>query len=201
MKTLTRKMAQVLLLMVGCLAAGCQQGPAMVANPDYEAWQAFEPGSYVVFDGTHTDETETRKLRLTRTLVSKDDEGVVLEQRVEVWSGGQAESNRAARRAHPARIDREGHYRTHPASRILDRGEEDVATSGRELRCRVEDLELKAVYEGFVGTTEELRARAWSNSSVPGGLVKVEMAAKTKTHESHVKGQVVDYKALKAQER
>ena len=201
MKTPTRKMAQVLLLLVGCFAAGCQTGPVMVANPDYEAWQAFKPGSYVVFDGTHTAEAETRRLRLTRTLVSKDGQGVVLEQRVELWSGGQAESNRAARRAHPARIDREGHYRTHPASRILDRGEEDVATGRRELRCRVEDLELTAKYEGFVGTTEQLRARMWSNPSVPGGLVKVDMTARTKTHESKVTGRVVDYKALTTQER
>lgn len=201
MTTLTGKMAQVLLLVVGCLAAGCQQGPAMVANPDYEAWQAFEPGSYVVFDGTHTAGTEVRKLRLTRTLVSRDDEGVVLEQRVQVWRGGKAESNQAVRRAHPAKIDREGHYRTHPASRILDRGAEAIVMGRRELRCRVEDLELTAEYEGFVGTTEELRARAWSSPSVPGGLVKVDMTAKTKTHESKVTGQVVDYRALTTQER
>jgi len=201
MNTLKSKTAQVLLLTVGCLVAGCQQGPAMVANPDHQAWQAFEPGSYVVFDGTHANGTETRKLRLTRTLISKDAQGVVLEQKVEVWRDEQADSNQVAQRAHLKEIDPEGHYRTHPASRILNRGAKTVSVSGRELRCRVEDLELRAAYEGFVGTTEELRARMWSSSFVPGGLVKVDMSAKTKTHESHVRGQVVEYRALKAKER
>jgi hypothetical protein len=173
----------------------------MVANPDCQAWQAFAPGSYMVFDGTHTAGAETRKLRVTRTLVSKDGQGVIVEQRVEVWNGGQVESNQTVQRAHLAKIDPAGNAKTHPASRIADRGTEAVVVGGRELGCRVEDVELKAGYEGFVGTTEELRARTWTSPSVPGGLVKVEMTARTKTHESQVKGQVVDYKALKAQER
>ncbi|MHC4985845.1 MAG: hypothetical protein ACYTFO_06790, partial [Planctomycetota bacterium] len=130
----------------GLLLAGCGE-LFTVPNPDYAAWVGFEPGSYVTFEGEQTIGTQTRSIRITEELVTKNKDYIILERTTEL--AGDTGDATPVRRVESARIDPAEDPRTHPNAEIRDVGTETIEVAGEVFNCSVRELELHAKTVGF----------------------------------------------------
>ena len=181
------------------LLAGCGQ-PTMVANPDYEAWARFAPGSYVTFEGTQRTGDTQQALRVTEKLVWKDAGKVVLERTIRLLDETKEGQPRAVSRVEAARIDPHDDPRTHPGATVRVVGSESVEVCGRTYECEVRELEVHARFDGFVEAMEDIRARASVHPGIPGRFAKIHLQAKTADHEFELSGRAVGLKAVLAGE-
>ena len=180
--------------MSGLLLTGCGE-LFTVPNPDYAAWVDFEPGSYVTFEGEQLIGTQTRAIRITEELVTKNKDYVILERTTEVV--GQAGDAMPVRRVESARIDPAEDPRTHPGAVIRDLGTETIEVAGQTFDCPVRELELHARAEGFIDNAEDMMGRAAVHPDMPGRFVKVFVQARTPHHKFEMSGQIVDFRAIR----
>ena len=187
----------VILLAAGTMLAGCGE-LGTVVNPDYASWMSFEPGSYVTFEGEQAVGGQVQPIRITETLVTKNQDHVILERTTELV--GQAGDARPVRRIEHARIKPADDPRTHPAAVIRDVGTETIEVAGRTFDCPVRELELHARTAGFVEESEDMLGRAAVHPDMPGRFVKVFVRTRTPHHEFEMSGQIVDFRAIREED-
>lgn len=130
-----------------------------VANPAYEAWKNFNPGSRTrVAGSTKTMGMETG-LEITTTLKSVTPEKVTLE----VSTTTTVANNRVDHSTQLQEVPAVGKAENLPTPA----GEERITVNGTAYNCKV-----YAIGKSEDGTT--IIARTWMNEGVPGGVVRLE---------------------------
>jgi hypothetical protein len=189
--------AGLLVSAVAGLAGGCGSGPpGTVANPTYQAWAAFEPGSTVSLKGTRTVGQECRNVLITNRLVEVSAQQVVLERTVKGLDGN-SQPPTITRKVEPARIDAEDNPRTNPQAHVTDLAEETIQIKDEAFHCKGTQVEIHAEFGGPLPTAEDVHLQTWVHPDVPGGTVKMFLVRKSVSHDLEVSAQAVDFKALR----
>lgn len=189
--------AGLLLSAVAGLATGCaSSSPGLVANPVYQAWAGFEPGSTVTLKGTRKVGEDCRNVLLTNRLVEVTAQQVVLERTVK---GLDVDTQPATvtRKVEPARIDPADSPRTNPQGRVRNLPDETIQVKDKALLCKGTEVRIHATFEGFVPTTEDVHLQTWVNPEVPGGTAKIFLVRKSATHDLELSAQAVDFQAVR----
>ncbi len=195
------QISQVLAAVLMCtvaLTCGCGDPHAhrVVANPDYDAWAAFAPGSYITFEGIQKTDEQAKRIRITEKLLDRDAGKIVLVRTVKFLDS--EEKPVARKRIVWAKIAPEDDPRTHPAALLATTGKERVTIGGKTLTCEVRDLKLHAKITGMMATMEDIQARTCVTPMVPGRLVKIHMKTRTPHHDFEITATAVEYKAVPA---
>ncbi len=187
---------RVLVALACATAAGCSAKPVQVANPEYEAWAAFGPGSYATMDGLMTTGGRQEAVRITRKLIYRDGGQAVVERAVTVLDGQGERQPSVTRCVQAARIDPADDPRTHPGCKAVDLGREQVNVAGRDIPCQVRQLALCGRCSEFVPASGNLSAREAVSPEIPGGIAWIHIEAKAEDRSFEMTARVVDYKAL-----
>jgi transcriptional regulator of met regulon len=87
--------------------------------------------------------------------------------------------------------------RTRPEAQVKDLGTESVQVKGRTYSCRVNEVQVHAVFGEPLPSTEDLRLRTSVNAEIPGGTVKIFLQRKSPTHSMELSSQVVEFQAVR----
>lgn len=189
--------AGLLLSAVAGLAGGCASGPAgTVANPTYQAWADFEPGSTVTLKGTRTVGADCRNVLITNRLVAVTPQQVVLERTVK-GQDGNSQPPTVTRKVEPARIAPEDNLRTNPQAQVKDLAEETIQIKDKAYTCKGAQLEIHAEFGGPLPTAEAVHLQTWVHPDIPGGTAKIFLVRKSASHDLAVSAQAVDFQALR----
>lgn len=189
--------AGLLLLVLAGLASGCESAsPKLVANPTYQAWAGFEPGSKVTFKGTRKVGQDTQNVLFTQRLLEATAQQVVLERSVDVLDGN-TQSPTITRKAEPARIEPADNPRTNPQAQLKHLDDERIQVKGETLQCKGQEVVVHAEFGGPLPTTEDVLLRTWVHPDIPGGTVKIFLVRKSASHDLEVSAQAVDFLALR----
>lgn len=187
----------LLLGVLAGLATGCESvSPSLVANPTYQAWAAFEPGSSVTFKGTRKVGQDLQNVMFTQRLVEITAQKVVLERSMEVLDGNSQPAT-IVRKVEPARIQPADNPRTNPQAQVKELADERIEVKGQTFQCKGKEVVVHAEFGGPLPTTEDVQLRTWPHPDIPGGTVKVFLARKSASHEMEIAAQVIDYHALR----
>lgn len=192
----------VLVAWAGCAAlfvGGC--GLVPVPNPDYQAWAEFEPGAYVVLEGTQKVGDEPQDVRITDKLIKKDIAMIVLERIMKVRAADGTETTQVLKQLEPLLIFSGDNAMTHPWAKRRDLGTETIKVAGRDMTCKVQELELHVIFKGFFEEAEDVHIKTYRNPDIPGGMAKGSFQTKTQTHSYELQGRVVEYKAVRKEKK
>ena len=188
--------ACLLLLVLTGLTTGCASvSSGLVANPTYQAWAGFEPGSSVTFQGTRKVGQESQKVLFTQRLLEVNPRQIVLERTVEVLDG-KAQPPEVIRKVEPARIAPTDNPRTNPQARVKNLDDDTFLVKGRTFQCKGKEVAVHAEFGGPLPTSEDVQLRTWVHPDVPGGTVKIFMVRKSPSHDLEVAVQAIDFQAL-----
>lgn len=182
-----RQLNVLVLLAAVTGAAGCA---TRVGNPDYQGWVAFEPGASVTMEGYQSIDGDKRPVRVTATLIAKDDERAIVERRYTYPDAPAEQRTRADRSVEPRTILAVDHPVTHPAARRVGPRPAEIEIAGRPFACEVVTVSLTTDFEGWeerVSTTMHL------SPEIPGGLAAVSMHTHTPDQDFEFWGQVVSF--------
>jgi hypothetical protein len=171
------------------LTVGCA-GPARVANPDYQGWASFQPGSSITFEGHQSVDGQRKRLRITEKLLSKDKSRVVLERAYEFLEDDVRQPPVVETAIEPARIHPGDHPVTHPHARIEHVPDEELGVAGRTVLCRVMRVEVAADARGW---WDRMEAAVYLNESVPGGVARVLLRSETPDEHFELAADAVDF--------
>ena len=186
----------LLAVAVAGVAGGCKKPDVRVRNPDYVAWAAFAPGSYVTFQGVQKTSKGEQSLRMTDKLLSKDDEKVILERTITLLGDKGGRKPQVRRRAEFAQIDPADHPVTHPSAKLKVLGKEDVEVAGKTIRCEIREVRVRTKLDDLVRAEQDMTIRVHRSEVIPGAMARVVLRTKTDEHTSEVTGRVVEYKAV-----
>jgi hypothetical protein len=168
----------------------------MVANPTYQAWSAFEPGSTVTLKGTRKVGQDSRNVLITNRLLEVTAQQVVLERSIKDLDGN-SQPPAVTRKVEPARIEPADNPRTNPQATTKDLPEQTIEVKGKVLHCKGTDVEIHAKFEGPLPTAEDVHLQTWVHPDVPGGTARIILVRKSVSHGLEVSAQVVDFQALR----
>ncbi|HYF00944.1 MAG TPA: hypothetical protein VEJ18_18625 [Planctomycetota bacterium] len=134
----------------------CALAAQEAENPDYRAWSAFKPGSWVKL----RIRGEASEKEVTVRLVQVTPEQVVVERTTRSRLGTRTVAEAPYLESIPARKPRIGS--------VLREVEEELEAGGRRLRTRMLELEQR---EG----EKVRRVKIWASPEVPGGAVKMDV--------------------------
>lgn len=190
-----RRLELVAVLVISAGLIGCAPPPDIVANPDYQAWVHFPPGTNVRFEGIQTIGEDSRPIIITEKLMSKDADRIILERVIERQdNGSEAQTSLWVERAEVAAMH---HPLTHPKAIIRPQEAETIDVGDRPFACEVVELKLKAPIQGFFEASEDVEGRLWQHADVPGRVVKVDLQAVAETYEYRLQGQVVSFEVAR----
>jgi pimeloyl-ACP methyl ester carboxylesterase len=162
------------------------------ANPDFQRWANFEPGSWVVMEGRQTINGVTKPLRMKVTLMRKSKHQVVFRRTPLEIEGKLFDSPLAQTIYASARIEPQEHPATHPDARIRSLGTETVQIGSRRLRCSVNQISAPG---SFADWGDHPEVTVYSSREVPCGIVKVDIKTQVDNQTVEVHGKVVDFYA------
>jgi len=147
--------------LIGALAllAWLQNVPELRDNPEYQAWAAFAPGSWVEYRDAIVGEPHPPDHRTTTKLVQITPEKIVLEVLVKLRTNEKT-SEFTQKVEIPAK-DKVTHA-------SAEKGEDEVEVDGKKLKCAWEKWTIES--QGKKGTK-----KIWLHPDVPGRLVKEEV--------------------------
>ena len=143
-------------LIAGLLVAAVQE---TAENPEYRSWSPFKAGTSVKLKEVAESGTITETLL---TLIEVDEKKAVVEARVVRFSRGMKAEMPVERREITALVPKED---LQPQGQLLDTGEEEIQVAGRRILCRWTEVREAA----------NVIVRTWTNSEVPGGIVRREI--------------------------
>ena len=166
-----------MLLLLAALAAApgslrAEEPTAEVDNPEYAAWSACKPGTWVKF----IQETELNglKTKIEKTIALKElaPDKVVLESFLSMEAAGQKGTAAPSRREVPAKVAKpEAPKPDEPKSSAPREDREELEIAGKKLACKT--MLLKASSGDAASTS-----KTWLCDEVPGRLVKSELTSK-----------------------
>lgn len=170
------------------LMAADDSHPPPPANPEYQQWTHFKPGTYVTLERKILEHHENEVgvveamahppggavMRISTKLVSLDKDKAVLEEtRIDLDEGSETEmppdkvtlyANDEISHADDSLMEKP----SKPASVKLTEGDEDVAVMGNKIKTHWVETSVKTGNE--ISTSKD-----WLSDDVPGGLVKEEV--------------------------
>ena len=169
------------------LAAAPFASAQMVANPAYENWSQFEPGSYSTAEVTTDMGGSDMKITMTRTLSALDDEKAVVETKITMNMGGQDVEQPAQSEEIPAEVTPEEADQYENPEGLVEEGEETLTIDGQEIETRW----MKVVNQQDGNKTTQ---KVWLSDDIPGTMVKMEgtMEGQMSSENSMI---VVDFEA------
>ena len=159
-------------LVVGPGAPAARAGE-LVANPDYERWVGFKPGSWVTFETECVVGTTKGAGGETLKLIELTAEKAVLDVDNWVLSNGKRARTAEARRGLLAKFPKRDENDGRPVPKTTTQ-ESDVTieAGGKKLACHLVDA--TTTIEGGA----PLRRRTWLAKEVPGGVARNELESK-----------------------
>jgi len=194
-------LAGALLAALAAVEGGCASSSGQVPNPTYEAWSAFEPNSSVTLQGTRKTAEKLQKVQVVQRLLERNRDRIVLERSVQILDPNAARPPVITRKVEPAMIDPMDNPRTRPDALVKDLGLENVQVKDRVYSCQVKEVQIHAVFEEPLPRTEDLLFRTSANAEIPGGTVKIFLQRKSPTHSMELSAQVVDFQAVRENEK
>jgi hypothetical protein len=142
-----------------------------VANPKYEAWAKFKPGSSETVSADMEVQASKIHIQMTRTLISIDDNNAVVETKSTVNLMGQDHESPARQETIPAKSD---------TDQLKQTGEKDIEAMNKTFKCKVYDTKGDPNAKPTRGAPdpESMKATVYASDEVPGGLVRLEAAQK-----------------------
>lgn len=168
--------------------AEAQFAAVQVANPDYERWAAFQPGSWTLIEGFQIQGEQREPIRIREALVSREPDKLMLERTFVL--ANQEETTAPMHRLFVvmARIEPDEHPFTAADSTVTEGPDEQLLSIGDQTyACRVRTLRAKGAYEEW-GTAPT--ATVYTNPEVPGGIVRIDLITRTEGREARYLGQV-----------
>ena len=201
-------LAGVVTVALAGLACGCSATPALVANPAYQMWAGFEPGSSATLEGSRITGEQIEQVRITQRLVEADKDRVIVERTVKVLSVAATQPSArvkvipatqpvVTRVVEPRMIQPTEHLQTRPGAVTKVLPSETIELKGLALTCCVIDVEVNVTFGGPLPTSEHSHMRRWLNSAVPGGTVRISVERQSTSHYLQVAVQLVDYKVAR----
>ncbi|MGB0716021.1 MAG: T6SS effector phospholipase Tle3 domain-containing protein [Phycisphaerae bacterium] len=147
----------------------------LVANPDFDRWLAFSPGSWFRVLGSQSADGKREDVQITEKLVMKSEERLYIERTFEF----------AMRDGVPACVINRGffewrqirgidHPLTHPSAETVALDDMSYTIQGLSLRC--EGMTIKANAD-FADWGDNTRMSVFYSDQIPGGLVKIDISA------------------------
>ena len=190
-------LAGLLLLALTGLGTGCSSvSSSQVANPTYQAWANFEPGSSVTFKGTRKIGQDTHNVQFTRKLLEVTPQQVVLERSEELLDGSGLPPT-VKRDVELARIEPADNPWTNPQARVKDLGDDSIQIKGKTLQCKGKEVVLHVEFGEPLPTTEDALHRKWVNPEIPGGTVKMFLDRKSTSHDVELSIQAIEYQVVR----
>jgi len=170
-----------------------------VENPDFRRWSDFGPGSSLTMEGYQVVEGRREPLRITGRLIHKWDDKLYLERTLEPMDRDSDRAPLVRGYFEWARIDPSSHPLTNRQSTITELPPKSfeiqragtVVCSGRTGTCKAD----------FVDWGKNPTATVYSNPTVPGGIVNLEIKAIADGREIEYYESVVDYHRVTAVEK
>ncbi len=173
-------------------AAAPEEG--MVRNPDYDRWVSFEAGSWIEAEGYEVIGGVRHPLRLTATLMARDDQKVAVEWSYVVGKD-QEHPTRVQNFIEHAWVKPEDHPYTHPTTKsTLEPKAKSITVKGKPLAC---DLQTAHVEAEFPDWGKGIDARLYHYAGVPGGIVQFHIKSSKDNQPFEFFAKVVDYKVVK----
>ncbi len=167
MRTVMGILVSVLLLASGAVAE-------LVANPAYENWSKFKPGTSISYrQNTNMGAGMSMQMDITQSLKEVTEEKAVVEVAISnsMLPGGSQTHTQEV----PAKVEKENavSFTQLPPGmegEAKSLGKEKVKVGETEYECEV--TQIKGVMQGI-----SAEGKSWTSDQVPGGLVKMEMKA------------------------
>lgn len=136
-----------------------------IANPEYEAWKKFKPGTTITLTTTtHVPGAPASEMGQIVTLGKVEPKKLVLKSKSVMKAAGKPIEVPAPDRDVPARLKR-----TPPSKAKIEKGKENVEAAGKKFACEWTKITSKANGQTTV-------TKMWRCDAVPGGIVKREMS-------------------------
>lgn len=163
----------------------------MVANPDYQRWEAFGVGSYVIAEGTQVVTGVRRPLRIRAELAARTPEHLLVTRSYDSVPGEEPPIPRQF--FVPAWIRPEQHPSTHPRSRVAHGEKAPADVAGRKLDCELVTIDAPGEFPDWGA---QLKARLRACPTLPGGLAQLELRGVANGQPFEVSSHVVEWKAV-----
>jgi len=171
------------------VASAKPRGKNRVENPDYRRWAAFSPGAWVLFEGHQMVDGERQPIRVKVSLMSRNPNSLVVEREF-VGIEGAADAPTLPRRMFvAATIDPGAHPMTHPATKTESRPSTRVTVGNRNLDCEVKEFSSSGDSPDW---GRNARGTVWQNSSLPGGIARIEMTTQMNGRKLEFSGTAID---------
>jgi hypothetical protein len=161
-----------------------------VKNPGYDRWTRFEPGSWVMLEGTQTINGVTRPFRMKTTLVSKS-AGQVVFHREEIATAGQTGPAPFTQTLYEsAHIAPAENPLTHPSAQIKTLPDETVRVGSRSFVCAGRSVSVPADFEAW---GDKPQTTVYTNPEIPCGIARINITTRFGEKVVNVTGQVTGF--------
>jgi hypothetical protein len=144
----------------------------LVRNPDYDRWQAHEPGAASVFEATQRIDGQRRDVRLTERLVARFHDKIFLERLFESSVDGQPLVPIGRGIFELERIKPQRHPLTHPDAQVDELPAVELTVGDRTFECERKQIAVDAT---FADWGADINATLFMNQLVPGSIVKINL--------------------------
>jgi hypothetical protein len=140
-------------------------GAEMVANPEYQSWSRFKPGTVTKMETRSVSNGREIRSEITNKLLEVTPQKLVIETTTVLDASGQKMQSPTVTRDVPAEMDEALVARSDPARNPdIKQSEETRSVNGKDYVCKVlthttENNGMKSV------------SRTWHSPDVPGGIV------------------------------
>ncbi len=144
----------------------------LVANPDFERWARYAPGTWVTHEVEQATKGESARLRVKTTLARKSASVLVLKREQFDATGARRPGALDQVIYESAQIHPEEQPLTHPQSTIREQSRATVFAAGQSFDCRVFQGGAPGTFSAW-GTDPD--AAVHINERIPGGIVKLRI--------------------------
>lgn len=172
------------------LAAATPAASGMVANPLYERWAGFAPGSWVLLEGQQVTNGVAHPIRIRTTLISKTPYQIVL-YREQFDSSGQLESSVFPQTVFASsEIEPADGPMTHPACQSTKLPDAKLNVGQQVFDCKVLSISVPADFRDW---GSQPKATVYSNAAIPGEIVQVDLHTRLGDRTVEIAAKVSDY--------
>ncbi len=161
----------------------------LVANPDYQRWASFAPGSWTEWRGYQVVAGIRTPLAIRATLVECNEHRLVVEREFRTEGGVSVNTPLSRRFVVAAQIDPCEHPATAPQRHQRDLPPETLTVGGQALTC--EGRQIQAAGE-FPEWGSDIDAILYSSTDIPGGSARLDVSLTLSGKPARFVGQVVE---------
>jgi hypothetical protein len=166
-----------------------RQERGKVANPDYERWAHYEPGTWTRHAAELEHDGQRIPFELRAELIFKSDVALLVERDPDLRSAA-VDAELPRHLFVTAKIDPKNNPVTDPNAVITSQGEETLRVGGRSITCEV--ITVRATGRSLVWG-EDVTATVHRSDEVPGAIVKLEVETTVDGRRLRYEGMLEDF--------